>query len=318
MSETGPTWDETLQAFSPRRRMEIRNSYDDAMFSYPDGPPPKILEQLQNEPTSTYTEFFRGNAVGDLTVIAGQIAPEIQRRTGRAVRIGMVACSGGEEAYTLAALLHNENVDAAITGMDINPAELQNAREGKYKTFGILGHSRAVGLGVAGLFIHEDDHTRPADVLKDYVNFQEHDILKHPLDDKNPFDIITMYNILYHYSEKSRETIIDNALAGLTPGGTFAYEGKITVDLVPGYDKWADRAGRKLGLPADTATGAKDGIRTYHPDKRNTPEPPQQHLPTPEMSGMNSHKARPDWPAPEMHSVVVTFRTIPGHIEEYE
>lgn len=312
MSENrGPSWEETLKAFSARRQMEVRSSHNNAMVSYPDGPPPPVVEQLRNEPTSTYTEFFRGNTIDSLTIIARQIVPEIQSRERRAVRIGMVACSGGEEAYTLAALIHDKGHNATITGMDINPVELENARKARYKTFGALALSRAINLGVVDLFAYERDYTQPADVLRGSVDFKQHDILQDPLDAENPFDIITMYNLLYHYSETSRETIINNTLQGLRPGGSFAYEGAITVNLDDDYPAWGERMGRKLGLPPAVAAFSKIGIRTYDPTRRDTPEPPMS---APGPKNIWEHK--PPLTS-NIETATIAARIIPGNINQY-
>lgn len=301
-NSSGPTWDELLGDFSRRRIMEERMYGHDVIADHPSGPPPSTVARIQNQPTSPHSEFFRPNALHGLKAIAHDIAPEIHERTRRAVRIGQIACSGGQEAYSLAALLHKKGVPATITGMDINPAMLDKARGAEYPALPPKAHAAACDLGVANLFINDfpPRYMRPAPALQQMVSFTHHNILTSPLDSENPFDIVLAYNLFYHYNRRGRKRIIENIVAGLAVGGTFAYEGGIPVDIEFDYADWCATLGREFGLPASRIADPKQGLRTYDPEAKGKEDPlPPTGTPQPQM--------KPVLPAAR-HSYTVNLR----------
>jgi chemotaxis protein methyltransferase CheR len=96
------------------------------------------IQQLATRLTIGETYFFREPSVFDL--LRYDLLPRIigaQRGAERRIRLWSVGCSSGEEAYSLAILLHellppDEAWDALVLGMDINPEALQKAEAGLY------------------------------------------------------------------------------------------------------------------------------------------------------------------------------------------
>ncbi len=94
------------------------------------------LSRLRDDLLIGVTMFFR-----DLELVSAldqRILPELLERTGETIRIWVPACSTGEEAYTIAMLVHRTLQTAGITrkvqifGSDINERSIVQARSGRY------------------------------------------------------------------------------------------------------------------------------------------------------------------------------------------
>ena len=96
------------------------------------------IEVLASHLTVGETYFFREKK--SLAVLENHILPELirsRRERGRRLRIWSAGCASGEEAYTLAILLHRAIADLKdwqihILATDINPKALQKATRGLY------------------------------------------------------------------------------------------------------------------------------------------------------------------------------------------
>ncbi|MDY0191714.1 MAG: CheR family methyltransferase [Desulfuromonas sp.] len=98
----------------------------------------ELVEKVADYLTIGETYFMREK--NSLEIIAREIVPQIanQRCSGeKRLRLWSVGCASGEEAYSLAILLHRmkeqlRGLDISIMATDINPNCLHKAREGIY------------------------------------------------------------------------------------------------------------------------------------------------------------------------------------------
>lgn len=108
---------------------------------------PESFPQLLNFLTVPVSDMFRDPSY--FKSIRTQVAPLL--RTYPSVKVWVAGCSTGEEAYSLAILLHEENLLARtlIYATDINPGTLREAEAGVYDIGRVAGftenHRRSGG-----------------------------------------------------------------------------------------------------------------------------------------------------------------------------
>jgi chemotaxis protein methyltransferase CheR len=103
-----------------------------------------VFDDLMAEVTVGETYFFRERAQFDL--LRARILPEFRaRRAGtQPLRVWSAACATGEEAYSIAIVLREENVQGIVVATDISRARLAAARRGEYREWSFRGVSRDV------------------------------------------------------------------------------------------------------------------------------------------------------------------------------
>lgn len=135
------------------------------------------------------------------------------------IRAWVVGCASGEEAYSIAMLLHEEaarrktHTRFQIFASDLDEGALATAREGRYP--------RSIEADVseerlARFFIDEGTHYRVRKELRESVLFATHSVLKEP-----PFmrlDLITCRNLLIYMERALQQQICSIFRYGLKPG----------------------------------------------------------------------------------------------------
>src|ERR1700761_2712992 len=98
---------------------------------------PAVFRPLLDFLTVQVSEMFRDP--GYFRALREQVVPLL--RTYPSLRVWVAGCSSGEEAYSLAILLHEENLldKTIIYATDINPQTLQTAAAGVYDLTRIAG-----------------------------------------------------------------------------------------------------------------------------------------------------------------------------------
>jgi two-component system CheB/CheR fusion protein len=171
---------------------------------------PEEIKTLCQEFLINVTRFFRDKEAFE--VIRTKVIPAIMgdKRPGDNVKVWSVACSSGEEAYSLAILFceymqkHNlEDVHVKIFATDIDKEVLEKASRGIYSRNIIedLGNDR-----VAKHFTAEGNEYKVSVQLRKMVVFSYHDILRDP-----PFsrmDLISCRNMLIYIAADSQKEIL--------------------------------------------------------------------------------------------------------------
>ncbi|MFL1449322.1 CheR family methyltransferase [Pseudomonas tritici] len=155
--------------------------------------------------TNHETRFYRNPAVVALVV---NVAREFPRP-----RILSVGCSTGEEPYSLATELAAQGfANYHVHGTDVSAPCIETARAGLYKANEAIPeqYGRRVGDG---------SWMRFYEWFKDFVTFEQHNILgERPIDFPSPNVILTQ-NMLIYYRTETRIRILDSLSCMLPEGG---------------------------------------------------------------------------------------------------
>ena len=204
--------------------------------------------------TTNETLFFRDKAPFDL--FRDVIMPEkLAGNTGsRCLRIWCAAVSTGQEAYSLAMILHEMAPKLAgwtieILGTDLSGDVLERAGEGLYSQFEIQR-----GLPIQMLLRHfrqEGDKWRILPHIRDKVTLRQHNLLA-PCGHLGRFDVIFCRNVLIYFDLETKARVMASLAAQLAPDGAFVLGAAetvigVTTSIVP------DRTHR--GLYRDARSG---------------------------------------------------------------
>lgn len=194
-------------------------------------PPTKAqLEVLASHLTIGETYFFRDTQM--LEALSANILPELIRaRRGREqrLRIWSAGCCSGEEAYSLAILLHRLLPDlqewhVSIAATDINSRFLQKAVAGIY---GEWSFRDAPAWLKARYFTHTSDgrYTIIPEIRKlvafAYLNLVE-DVYPSLVTDTNAMDVILCRNVLMYLAPPRMHKVIGRLHHSLVDGGWLA------------------------------------------------------------------------------------------------
>ncbi|MDD2545245.1 MAG: chemotaxis protein CheB [Burkholderiaceae bacterium] len=180
---------------------------------------PQELQTLQNLFLVSVSSFFRDAEA--FAALALALGPTLAGQPpGQAVRIWVPACAGGEEAYTLAILVHEwlqgqrEPRPVAILATDLNPEALAVARRGIYRAGALQEVSPARR---ARYFIpHGADFAIHPD-LQAWVQFEQGDVLTQPA--PSGLDLVSCRNLLIYMRLDLQERLLQVFRDSLRPQG---------------------------------------------------------------------------------------------------
>ncbi len=187
------------------------------------GEHPEEVTRLSNHVLIPVTEFFRNPEVFE--DLRGIVYPKIAGKRGfGVVRIWVVACSSGEEAYSLAITLQEYLANAVSTGRnstrvqifgtDINEKGIAKARAGVYSENALKNVSEE---RLANFFTKVDGGYRINKEIRDLCIFARQDVTKDP-----PFssmDVISCRNFLIYIQSELQERILSTLHYALKPNG---------------------------------------------------------------------------------------------------
>lgn len=166
------------------------------------------------------TSFFRDPAVWD-ALAEEVIEPLVAgRQAGAPIRAWVPGCATGEEAYSLAMLLHERLAAAGdpaplrVFATDVVEDVLARAREGLYADTLLAGLSPERR---ARFFTSESNGWRISQGLRDSVVFARHDLLTDP-----PFshlDLISCRNVLIYLEPETQRRLLAILHLALAQGG---------------------------------------------------------------------------------------------------
>jgi two-component system, chemotaxis family, CheB/CheR fusion protein len=166
------------------------------------------------------TSFFRDPASFEALARTAFRRVLDSSREGEPIRIWVLGCSTGEEAYSLAIAL-TEYAEAAgtsaplqIFASDVNAAGIEVARAGAYPA-DIAADVSAARL--ARFFVKIDDHYRVVKSIRDACIFSRHNVLTDP-----PFsriDFVSCRNLLMYLESVLQHDVIGNLHYSLRPDG---------------------------------------------------------------------------------------------------
>lgn len=167
------------------------------------------------------TSFFRDRDRWD-TLRTNVVAPLVAQRSDTPIRVWTPGCATGEEAYSVAMLLHAElyrrqnRRDMQVFATDINQRALERARHGLYP------ESVTVDIPSEFLQAYFTCTDNPPSVvigkqIREHVIFAYHNVLTDP-----PFsrlDLVICRNLLIYLQPDAQQKCIDMFNYALNPGG---------------------------------------------------------------------------------------------------
>jgi two-component system CheB/CheR fusion protein len=166
-------------------------------------------QHLFNDLLIGVTEFFRNKR--EFEVLETQVIPKLfeDKSAGQQVRVWVLGCATGEEAYSIGILLreHMAKLDAAphvqIFATDIDGRALVAARVGRYRT-SIENDMTAERL--ARWFVREGDTYCVAKELREMCIFSQHNVVKDAPFSK--LDLISCRNLLIYLNAELQNRVL--------------------------------------------------------------------------------------------------------------
>lgn len=181
---------------------------------------PNEVNILYKELLIGVTKFFRD--IEAYKVVEEKLIPELfsSKRPGDQIRIWDVACSSGEEAYSIAILIHeylekyNLHYDIKIFATDIDKDSIE------YASAGIYPESIVTDVPEDKLrkyFRKKGDTYRVNENIRQMVIFATHNIIKDPPFSK--LDMIICRNLLIYFQPVMQKKVISAFSFALNTGG---------------------------------------------------------------------------------------------------
>ncbi|MEP6494834.1 MAG: CheR family methyltransferase [bacterium] len=179
-----------------------------------------VFDDLMAEVTIGETYFFREQS--HFSLLRRTIVPEFRARAAREqkFRAWSAACSTGEEPYSIALTLREENVPCTVVGTDVSRARLGAARRGEYRAWSFRGVPQQT---IARYFTRSgDDYLLGGDVRRD-VEFRYLNLAS----DHYPamstgvwgMDLILCRNVLIYFDRETIAHVAGLLLASLAADG---------------------------------------------------------------------------------------------------
>ena len=180
----------------------------------------KIVDAI----TTNETLFFRDGApfqAFQAKVIPDLIDEKSTTAFPKRIRIWSLACSSGQEPYSLAMKLFQlipdvENWDINILASDISRAAIGKASKGVYDSYEVR---RGVpDFMLTKYFVPQDNNWRIRDEVRALVTFEQRNLIN-DFGSTGPFDVIFCRNVANYFSEDVRRKLFLRLHQQLNPGG---------------------------------------------------------------------------------------------------
>ncbi len=225
------------------------------------------------------TKFFRDTPAWE--ILKTQVVPKIvkEKEDGELIKIWDVACSTGEEPYSLALLFLEEiktqekNVKLKIFATDISQNHLDIASEGVYEET-VMGDLTQYQLNT--YFTRQDTKYKVSELVRKGIIFSNHDIIKDP-----PFknmDMVICRNMLIYLNQDIQKKVLQVLhyslnLNGILFLGTSESLGPIYKHFEEYSRKWKIYENRSASKRLKTENLTSTVDRSYPLAKRIVREP---------------------------------------------
>ena len=182
-------------------------------------------ESLAKDFLISVTEFFRDpNAFDDLRTVLSEIVDRTEDKNN--IRIWVPGCANGEEAYSIAIILHELmlqkqlSIPFQIFASDIDDLALNQARKGFYSAAQVEG----LDPRILETFFHQrEDRYQISKVIRDKVVFAKQNVIMDPPFSK--IDLISCRNLLIYFSNELQKIVLQTFHFALNKQG-FLFLGK--------------------------------------------------------------------------------------------
>ena len=191
----------------------------------------KLITQIIEAMATNETLFFRD--LKPFKLFEEVVLPHMleNRRAGQPIKIWCTAASTGQEPYSLAMVL-KDNEDklkgrkCEILATDISNQALEKAREAKYTQFEVQR-----GMSVQYLmkyFTQDGDKWGLKDEIRNMVKFDYFNLLGN-MSRLGTFDVIFCRNVLIYFDEATKRQVLENLAGRLVSDGFLFLGGAETV-----------------------------------------------------------------------------------------
>lgn len=215
---------------------------------------PHELDILFKELLIVVTSFFRDPEAFEQ--LREKVLPALLEKLSSpgTFRVWVAGCGTGEEAYSIAILLHEairklaQPVDVQIFATDLSEPSIEYARQGRYPE-GIA--SEVPPELLKRCFLHEDGFYRVREDIRKMLVFAQQNVIKDP-----PFtkvDLLCCRNLLIYLNSDLQKRLLPLFHYALKPGGVLMLGPSETIDghtdlFEPLNKKW--KLFRRLDAPA--------------------------------------------------------------------
>jgi chemotaxis protein methyltransferase CheR len=243
---------------------------------------------LAEELTVSETSFFRTPAQFRALVETALPARLRSRAEGAPVRILSAGCASGEEAYSLAIALKDAGFDRAsevsILGVDVNPAVLHRAAQGRFTVWALRETPREVQQR---WFRREGRGFVLNEAVRAMVRFEPRNLAQPDpqLWQPDAYDVVFFRNVLMYFTHAQARALLARLARSLKAGGylflgyaeslrgvsdefhlrhthdTFYYQRKECLALSPTVSTSMPRRRHALAVAPDGRAGWHDDVR---------------------------------------------------------
>jgi len=185
-------------------------------------------EYLVKALTINVSEFFRNPET--FGVIEKEVIPYLIKSRSdsliKSIRIWSAGCATGEEAYSLAILLHRilgrdfYRYRISILGTDIDKLSLEKALIGVYRENVLKNVDASLK---ESYFVKQGETYQVSEQLRSMVRFKRHDMLSESISESctSRFDLIICRNVMIYFKKEIQEQLQLNFHQALNRGGFF-------------------------------------------------------------------------------------------------
>ena len=240
------------------RRLALNRSLDIDMYVEQLRRDPRELSSLYEDLLIGVTRFFRDDEAFD--TLEHRIIPELVERVDgdEQIRVWVPGCATGQEAYSIAMLLHERlsarrrPVRVKILATDVHKASLEAASAGLYS------EEQMAGVGEERrerFFTLKPNGYQISQALRESIVFAPHNLIRDA-----PFtkmDLIACRNLLIYFQPHAQKTVLTLFHFSLKPGGfLFLGSSESPGGLLDEFDTIDEHAKiyrkrRDIGLPRD-------------------------------------------------------------------
>ncbi len=205
-----------------KRRMVVNNIRRVEGYAHYLQQKPEEVQALFRDILINVTNFFRNPGVFE--VFQEQVVPKLfeGKSPGTPVRIWVVGCSTGEEAYSIAILIHEhmeklkQIFEIQIFATDIDSRTIEHARKGVYP--GNIS-SDISPERLEHFFTHNSEANTYSiqKNIRDMIIFSEQDVIQDPPFSK--LDLISCRNLLIYMNKEMQKSLIPMFHYALNPAG---------------------------------------------------------------------------------------------------
>jgi len=253
---------------------------------------PEETQLLLQDMLIGVTNFFRDPKAFE--ALERDVLPRIFEQTNpkEQIRAWSVGCATGEEAYSTAMLLAEQNAletrprQIQVFASDIDERAIANARRGIYP------QSIAVDVTPGRLrqhFVKEDKHYSIKKDIREKVMFAVHNILHDPAFSK--IHLIVCRNLLIYLNRDIQKKVFEIFHYALQPGGYLFLGSSESADAVPELFSFVDKKNRIY-----QASSLKSSVMQAVPEPTTAPRKQVSAAPIANQSGRRKASAsQSDW-----------------------